>query len=288
MEDQIYLIGSLAKHRRSRLLMQLLDAVIFEPENKNLSLPVQGICLLFGQEYQQADAEKQKEYQKWCQAPGRTFLLVPPFDIGSLHSIDNSVDWSLVYSNNGVTGKDGSVAAKVAEEAVFCIKSESPVFDRDADHQWEDYTFNTLLNKHHSGSGVFAATALPLWSISLIDFRVQLLDWIELLHNHAGKAINGQDEDLLDTEDDFTLEEKDYSVLACIYAYGTGNAIALTQRMSGQLLPLFVFDKIWLDSSFERIESLNYIKTGKLTKQGLGKLKKCPWWQHAQLMKEEL
>ena len=287
MENSIYLIGSLAKHRRSRILVQLLDAVI-TPENETIGLPNQGVCLIFGQEYQQSTEQTQTEYLKWCQTPGRTFLLVPPFDAGALHDIDKSVDWSLAYSNNDVAGKPGGIAATVAEETVFCLASDSPVFDRDAGHQWEDYTYNTLFDKHHSGAGVFAATTLPLWSISLMDFRDQLLEWIEQLHIHAGKAIEGQDHPSGDHESNPSLEEKDYSVLACVYAYGTGTFEALIAKLTRQSFPLFVFDKNWLASSFERIESFNYIKKGQLTKEGLKELKICPWWQHAQLMKEEL
>ena len=281
MEDSIYpiiyLAGLLARHRRSRILIQLLNA-----ELAGDSLPEKGMCLMFGQEYQQAKEEKQKKLQKWCKRPGRTLLLIPPFQAGE---VGEGVDWSISFSGDDLNAEKGSVAQMVAREVTFLLMSESPVFDGTLDHQWMDYSFNTLFNKRHSGTGVFCATTLPLWSISLMDAEYELKKWLERLHEHAGK-VSESNEDVEDKGIQDILEPQDYSVLACIYAWQTTTPAALTQTLSRQPFPLFSFDLDGLITSYNRLSEAGSLQSGTLTELGLTQLQGCPWWGHAQQMKE--
>lgn len=282
IKDKVYLAGSLAEHRRSRLLVQLLDAEGVETQADDL--PEHGICLLFGKEYQQADGERQRAWQLWCQRPGRTLLLIPPYVNGPVHELADGVDWFLEFSE-GVKGQEGSIAELVADETVFVLQSEQPAFDRDAGHQWLDYSYNTLFNKSHSASGLFAATTLPLWSISLLDMAEELQQWLGILHGLAGKA---SEESMVASDDSglIQLEEKDYTVLACVYAYGLTNAEKMREFITSQPLPLFKFDSEWLAGSFERLVALDYVQEA-ITEMGLAKLQDGPWFQYAQKMKEE-
>ena len=279
MEGFIYLTGLLANHRRSRILVQLLGAEL--AGNRN-ALPEKGICLMFGQEYQQAKEAQQKTWQAWCKYPGRTLLLIPPFQAGE---VGEGVDWALSFTGDNLKAGKGSVAQMVAKEVTFSLKSEFPVFDRSLDHQWMDYSFNTLFNKWHSGTGLFCATTLPLWSISLMDAGAELKKWLEQLHDHAGKP--SESIEMLTEKDDLeVLEPKDYSVMACIYAWHTPTPKALTQTLSCQAVPLFSFDFDWLTTSYNRLEGAGSLQSGTLTTLGVKQLQGCPWWGHARRMKE--
>jgi hypothetical protein len=277
----LYLAGSLATHRRSRILVQLLDA-----ELAGDLLPEKGMCLMFGQEYQQAKHEKQKKWQEWCKQPGRTLLLIPPFQAGQ---VGEGVDWSLAFSGDDLKAEKNSVAQMVASEVTFLLQSKFPVFDRTPghhlNHQWTDYTFNTLFNKRHSGSGVFCATTLPLWSISLMDAGDKLRKWLGRLHEHAGNASESKG----GVEDKAVfniLEPQDYSVLSCVYAWQTTTPKALAEKLGSQIVPLFSFDLDWLTTSYNRLEKAGALQKGALTELGLAQLQECPWWGHAQQMKE--
>ncbi len=281
MKDPIYLTGLLAAHRRSRILIQLVGAGIAGDD-----LPEKGLCMMFGQEYQQAMEEKQKKWQAWCRYPGRTLLLIPPFQAGE---VGEGVDWSLSFAGEGLKAEKNSIARMLASEVTFSLLSQSPVFDRTPgnhlNHQWMDYTFNTLFNKQHSGAGVFCATTLPLWSISLMDAGDKLKEWLGRLHEHAGRALETSDVIEDKTIWDI-LEPLDYTVLSCIYAWQTTTPKALTEKLNSQEVPLFSFDLDWLTTSYNRLEKTGALETGTLTAPGLAHLQECPWWGHARQMKE--
>jgi len=285
MKFQVYLLGTLAKHRRSRLMIQLLDAVAADQTGDDL--PEHGLCLLFGKEYQKADAQKQLELREWCRYPGRTLLLIPPYTDGPIQRLDDGVDWLVTFCNQGIKGLKGSIAEQVAGEAVFCLQSKLPVFNREAGHQWQDYSYNTLFNKSHSASGVFAASTLPIWSISLMDFREELQHWMTLLHDNAGTFIAENKDATTSETEHVLLEDKDYTVLACVYAYGEVDPSALLKKISDQPFPLFSFDPEWLAASFERLRSLACIEQEGISRLGLSKLQEGPWFQYALKMKEE-
>jgi hypothetical protein len=285
MTDQVYLIGTLATHRRGRLLMQLLDAAAIDLQSDGL--PESGICLFFGKEYQQAESEIQRMWQQWCERPGRTLLLIPPFTEGSILKIDEGVDWSSGFCGDGIKGLKGTVAELVAGEVVFCLQSKHAVFDYEAGHQWQDYSFNTLFNKRHSASGLFAATTLPIWSISLLDFQKELLHFLDMLHDHAGAAMPETIEEVEGKCDQPALENEDYTVLACVYAYGKTNTMALLKKISDQTFPLFSFDPDWLKESLKRLSDLGYVQEEGITGLGLATLQEGPWCQYALRMKEE-
>jgi len=285
MKDQVYLTGTLAIHRRSRLLIQLLDAIATDLQSDGL--PESGICLLFGKEYQNAESEIQRMWQQWCERPGRTLLLIPPFIEGSIQKNDDGVDWSMGFCGDGIQGLKGTIAELVAGEVVFCLQSEHAVFDYEAGHQWQDYSFNTLFNKKHSASGLFAATTLPIWSISLMDFQEELLHYLEMLHDHAGTAIPESMEEMGGDGEQAALEDEDYTVLACVYAYGKTNTPALLEKISDQTFPLFSFDPEWLTESLERLSDIGYVQEEGITKIGLAALQDAPWYQYALRMKEE-
>ena len=285
MKDQVYLTGTLATHRRGRLLMQLLGAITTDLQSDGL--PESGICLLFGKEYQRAKSKIQSMWQHWCERPGRTVLLIPPYTEGSVQKIDEGVDWSLGFCGDGIQGLKGTIAELVAGEVVFCLQSKHAVFDFDAGHQWQDYSFNTLYNKKHSASGLFAATTLPLWSISLMDFQKELLYFLEMLHDHAGTAIPESTEEVEVNYEQPAMEDEDYTVLACVDAYGKTSAAALLEKISDQTFPLFSFDPEWLTESLERLSNLGYVHEEGITGSGVAALQEGPWYQYAVRMKEE-
>lgn len=285
MKDRVYLLGTLAIHRRGRLLIQLLDAAAIDLQSDGL--PESGICLLFGKEYQQADIEIQGMWQQWCKGPGRTLLLIPPYTDGPVQKIEGGVDWSLGFCGDGIKGLKGTIAELVAGEVVFCLQRKQAVFDYDAGHQWQDYSFNTLFNKKHSGAGLFAATTLPIWSISLMDFQEKLQHFLEMLHDHAGTAMPESIEIVAGECGQPALEDKDYTVLACVYAYGKTNTTALLEKISDQPFPLFSFEPEWLAGSLKRLGALAYLQEEGITELGLSTLQEGSWYQYALRMEEE-
>ena len=75
MNTSISLVGTLATHRRRRILQNVIAAQAVEHQ-----LPSSGLCLMFGSDYQEAAESQQKDWYNWSQEPGRTLLLIPPFE----------------------------------------------------------------------------------------------------------------------------------------------------------------------------------------------------------------
>jgi len=108
-----------------------------------------------------------------------------------------------------------------------------------------------------------------------------------MLHDHAGTAIPESTEEVEVNYEQPAMEDEDYTVLACVDAYGKTNAAALLEKISDQTFPLFSFDPEWLTESLERLSNLGYVQEEGITGSGLAALQEGPWYQYAERMKEE-
>jgi hypothetical protein len=176
--DRFWLAGTLGRHRRGRVLQDAAGtgvSVVEPPEDH-------GLCVMFGTDFQGDDLEVQKTWANWSQVPGRALLLIPPLKIGAC---TEPVKWE-------VTGK-ASVDAKDSVELLQAIASEVRHELRgklqtvaQLGGAWGDYAVNTAFYRRHPHAGIFVVTCLPLWSLSILDHRDALRQWLSELYKMAG------------------------------------------------------------------------------------------------------
>lgn len=174
------MIGKLAVHPRGRTLATSLGAVARgnEPDGD-------GICLVFGSEFQEAESERQKGLASWAYQPGRTLLLIPAL---KLDESKVPVIWRVINAGTIDSSKNKGLSRLLSAEIKYELITEmQPAILIDG--QWSRGGINTAYYKKHPNSGVFAVTTLPLWSLTTLDHKQQLLDWLEHLHSLAGEPV---------------------------------------------------------------------------------------------------
>ncbi len=297
MKSTVYLQPSLANHRRGRLLGRLLDAKELEEH-----LPDSGVILAIGQDFQNMESAEQSRLKAWCQLSGRTLLLLPPYREGEISS---DIDWTLDYNSTPSANDPSALAGILCEEVTQAITGSDGSFDSTADYQWQDSTPNCRYLKSHSGTGVFAATTLPLWSISLMGKAEQLSSWLNVLHAHAGVALN-TDKSAAIKDSAIkeiavpSLEPVDYTTMVCIYGWRCSEKNEFLKKVfSSEGVALISIDLSLLEESINRLQKNGCLVTAhilsetssesvpkkeplSLSEQGLNKLKASPYWGYAE------
>lgn len=280
MTSKIYLQSSLAGHRRGRLLTKLLKAEALK-ENP----PESGTTLMMGQDFQALSEEDQNHWFDWCSKPGRTLLLIPPFKEGI---IAEEIDWSVSFREPPVASTATSLAGLLADEVNQALDGSDGAFDRSQEHQWQDLTANSRFVKKHAGTGVFAATALPVWSITLLGKGEILLAWISSLHEHAGKPSNLVQEN---NDNDIELEAIDYTTMVCIYGWNNSDADRLFEKISGSGgVALFTIDRPSMNLSLQRLRQTGCVVENNnalsLSEKGASLLEASPYQAYAEYLRE--
>ncbi|QTA78693.1 Uncharacterized protein dnl_09230 [Desulfonema limicola] len=275
---KIYLACELADHRRGRFLSSLLNT---EPVDKDL-LPETGILLFTGEHYQSLPEKQDEEMWKWCRQPGRVLLILPPY---RETKICINTDWTAVYRNKEPDSANHVFADKTASEVIFEIQGQDGEFSRELGHEWSDFTINTRFIKQHSSSGIFAATCLPLWSISLLDNGENIRSWLEEFYKLAGKPSAATQDQQMENAD-LHIEPEDYSVLVCCYAWDEVTEKGILNLGDEMPVSVFDFEKLELSKRLLNLKTAGYIDNYKITKSGVKALELSPFWIYAQELKE--
>lgn len=168
-KPSIWLGGSLASHRRGRILKTTVDA-----QPSETLPPGQGICLLFGTDFQQAAEIDRQEWINWSQAPGRVLLLIPPFKSGECAL---PKDWEALRRTIPPSTKQNDFLASLAPEVQYELKGQLQIA-QNLCGTWDDGSLCTIYYRKHPHSGIFAITCLPLWSLVVLDRAPALQQWL--------------------------------------------------------------------------------------------------------------
>lgn len=272
----LYLEPSLASHRHGRFFISQLDA---EPAD---DLPACGLLLMHGKQFQSLSAAEQETWWQWAVKPGCAFLLLPPFDPGSLCK---RLDWQVTLRDEMPNSNDGIIADTLSSEVSLSLTGHDGEFDRAAGHQWADYSVNTRFIKQHHGTGVFAATCLPLWSISLLDHAQETLAWLEGLLALAGSATVS--ETMAAPVPEVELEPTDYTLMVCMQAWSINTAEAITAALSKGAWALFSIPEADIVEGIARLRVLGLIDEQGLTEAGSSLLNESAYGPYVERLKEE-
>jgi hypothetical protein len=252
--SQIWMAGSLRDHPRGRRLADLAGAKpAVSPE------PGSGICLFFGNEFQKLDKAVQSEWLDWSQAPGNVFLLLPPFQLGSITTLR---DWEVISLGSVADSMAPPMARLLTGEVRVQLKGTFQVPAKPAG-AWDNGTVNTCFYRRHPHAGLFAATCLPLWSLALLDARVDLREWLADLAALAGKPV---EEDQKTPAAAFNLKSEHYALLLhlCSGQFSSDDeALKALSKSEFFRLPAFPASEYLTE-----LETHGFAKAGRLTKAG--------------------
>lgn len=275
---KLFLDPALAAHRRGRFLRALLDAAAAPP-----ALPEAGVLLLDGKTLQAAGDADQAAARAWCARPGRTLLLLPPFDTGPLAP---GLDWHIGFRDDKPAAGATGLADLLRDEVLYAVRGKDGDSDRAAGHRWPDGSAHTRYWKAHSGSGLFAATCLPLWSVSLLDQAEATRAWIGALHAHTGAP---ESIPLAAPRAALTQapEPEAFSLMVCLYGFGCADAGCVLARLEASPLPIVVPNRGRLPTLVAQLRAAGFIDDAGLTAAGERALATSPYWGHAQRLREE-
>ncbi|MBE0588105.1 MAG: hypothetical protein IH617_08675, partial [Hydrogenophaga sp.] len=138
--------------------------------------------------------------------------------------------------------------------------------------------------KAHANSGIFAATCLPLGSISLLGEEVALRSWLGALHQHVGRAADRPPDQPVEIAAPPSGEQM--AVMVCCYAYGVTKADALRAALSAQVVPIMTLAGFDLEALFIEIRANGWLDDAGLSVSGLTLLQDGRYWRYAEELRE--
>lgn len=197
------------------------------------------------------------------------------------------LDWQMAFRETKPTPNGSRIPDLLADEVTYAIGGRDGDLDRETGHRWADGTVNTRYLKAHSGSGVFAATCLPLWSIALLNEAHAAKAWLGILHAHTGPA-----DSVSQAADPAAAGQAPgndaFGVMVCLYGYRTGDPEAVAQRLAAEAFPVVALERRQLVRLIGQLQGLGYVGPSGLTAAGLNALQSSRFWGYAERLREEL
>lgn len=178
MTVPVLLYGTLASHRRGRILREVFaaEAVTTMPESR-------AVVVAFADGFQGAEVAEQWRLVEWTRGPGHTLLLVPPFAAGGCEC---PVSWKAERRESSPRGGEG-LASALAAEVTYRLEGrlQTPSLPGAT---WSDLSVSIGTYRLHPAAGLVAVTCLPLWSLAVLDAPDEMRRWMDSLAALAGEA----------------------------------------------------------------------------------------------------
>lgn len=274
---KLYLEPSLAAHRHGRFFSAQLEAIPAE------TMPDAGIMLMHGKRFQALEASQQETWWQWVSEAGRVLLLLPPFEADVVFK---RLDWQMALRDEVNIGSDSIVPDILSTEVTLKLAGSDGDLDYTFGHQWTDFTANTRYFKQHNGCGVFAATCLPLWSVSLLDHAQDTLNWLAALLTLAGKAAVVDSAAIPPPA--VQLRPTDYTLMVCIQAWGVNTAEAIVPVVTQGTMSLISIPEPEVIEGLARLRRLAMVDDTGLTDAGVNTLHASPYARYVEPLKEEV
>ena len=266
MNIPIWLIGTLAHHRRSRILQDVLSA-----KSTDKDLPESGIYLLFGKDFQEAEEARQKAWYDSAQKPNRMLLLVPPFK-----TVECSIpcQWSIIRTSGSNLQQDLLLPKLLAPEVLYELQGQLQIANQ-IGGQWENSSINTAYYRQHPHSGIFAITCLPLWSLAILDCQSQLHYWLEEFYSLVGQSPNTT----IVEQTSFVPKAKHFTVLLHLLTQNfTDQTVALVALENSSI---FSIDLQVAQSCLTELESQGFVAGANITTKGKNLIHQSPYSAYA-------
>ena len=254
-QHSIWLLGSLAKHARGKVLSEAVGAVGIE------SLPNEfGLCMAFGSDFQTADVPTQHAWVNWTVLSGRTLLLIPPFNVTECKL---PVSWRAFRPQKpdpvGTDTLGKLVASEVRFEIAGTLQTAVEVVGG-----WKGACVHTAYYRKHPHSGLFAITCLPLWSLTVLDHRRTIQDWLQTLSGLAGESAPVIAVEELTTE--FRPNRDHFAMMLHLCERDFVSSDEALERLADS--PVFAIPEESARRCLGSLEEAGLVNSGKLTEKG--------------------
>ena len=266
MDIPIWLIGTLANHRRSRILQDVLSAKTTEKD-----LPESGIYLLFGKDFQEAEEARQKAWYDSAQKPNRMLLLVPPFK-----TVECSIpcQWSIIRTSGSNLQQDLLLPKLLAPEVLYELHGQLQIASQ-IGGQWNNLSINTAYYRQHPHSGIFAMTCLPLWSLAILDCQSQLHYWLEEFYSLVGQSPETE----IVEQKYFAPKAEHFTVLLHLLTQNfTDQTVALVALENSSI---FSIDLQVAQSCLTELEFQGFVVEANITTKGKDLIRQSPYSVYA-------
>jgi len=265
-----HIIGKLAGNPRGKRLQKYLAAKLaVEPPEGT------GWCFASGQDYQTRTPAEQRKWLAWAAQPGNAILLVPPFQT----SVRNEPNHWEVASLEGPPGLDD-----MAHRVLSLTQQEiSASFTRGLAP-----TMNPLIEggtrlqlsglyRKHPAAGIFAATAVPIWSLALADHVPVLVDWL----NEWARLV-GRPEDVEPVKPSiFEPSQLHYSLMVYLASDNFPDRETAIQALEGN--DTFDFRDDDIHSLLDEVTAAQWVSNATLTESGRRALMESPYRPYAEV-----
>lgn len=249
---KVVLLGELGTHARGKMLVASADAEVGE-------LPPAGIALAFGKDAQ-CKPEQLSTWATWAQQPGRVLVLVPPFQRGACTT---PTAWEALRTEP-LAGGESELGGMLASERQHELRGDLVPVERVGGQVvtggW----------RRHPAAGLFVVTALPLWSLRVLDHPAMLNEWLGQLLEEAGTAEVASP---MGTAA-FEPGPQDWSVLLHLCTGPYANAAAALQALDRSAL--FAVPPTKARDAVQRLEEAGWVEGGALTAVGRAALQASP------------
>lgn len=267
----IWLVGSLATHARGKLLAEASGAQFASELPDSF-----GLGIVFGTEFQDADAAEKQQLCRWSEPAGRVLLLIPPFHLAAATL---PAAWRIYRpSRIDATGAD-KLAKLLGTEVRFEVAGSVQVAT-EVNGQWNTGGIHTGYYRKHPHSGLFAITCLPLWSLTVLDHRATVSDWLSTLLGLAGEPALPRDADSQRRE--FRPNKNHYAMMLhlCQRDFGSRQEALATLADS----PVLALPDEAASQCLQELATVGLIADVRLTEAGRALLFDSPYATYAEAM----
>jgi hypothetical protein len=265
-----YLIGKLADNPRGKRLQKYLAAVPTGDPPEGV-----GLSLASGQDYQSRTPVEQRKWLAWAARPGCALLLVPLFQTAVRHEPNG---WELARL------EAPPVLDETAHQVLRLTRPEisgylvrglaqtlSPLIDGGTRSQLSG------LFRKHPDSGIFAVTAIPVWSLALADHIPALTEWLSGWLALAGRPVDAAQHA---SPLSFEPTQRHYSVLFYLASGKFSSRAAALEALAWN--DTFEFGDEDIPSLLDDLQTAGLIAGGTLTEAGCRALLESPYRSYAE------
>ena len=267
----IWLMGSLATHARGRVISDAVGAIVVE------SLPSEGgTCLAFGSDFQSRDTPTQQLWVSWPVLSGRTLLLIPPFNVSECKL---PVPWRAYRPHKPEPLGTDTLGKLIANEVRFEIAGTLQTAV-EVVGEWKGRGVHTAYYRKHPHSGLFAITCLPLWSLTVLDHRRTVQEWLGTLGALAGESAATIAVEEVTTE--FRPNRDHFAMMLHLCERDFGSNDEALERLADS--PVFAIPSESARRCLETLHEAGFVDNGKLTEKGRSMLLDSPYAVYATAM----
>lgn len=258
------LLGELGAHARGKTLIAAVGAAAGDP-------PPCGAALAFGKEGQQVPAALDV-WIAWAQEPGRVLVLLPPFQRGVCNVPTN---WEARRADP-LAGGETELGRVLARDRQHELRGELIPQERVGGQ------VVTGIWRRHPAAGLVVITALPLWSLPVLDHKKALQDWVADLIKQAGTPRQAPT-DAGPRDSTFSPGPDDWTVLLhlCTGSFSDAPAALAALEQSN----IHRIEGTRAARALERLAAAGLVDAGVLTAAGEGALRASPFAAHARALR---